>query len=146
MNKLPNSTGQFGLDHSKQFYNQSNKSKSSFSFQHLTEDFVHKTLLSVKSNKASGLHLIPARFLKDGAKLITAPLIHIIQDHSNTQNTKQNRSRELSSSFHSQYCQYNFSRSCLWATQSVSATWQPLKSAPVRFQTLFFHRYMFDLS
>ena len=47
VNKLPTCTGRFGLDHIKQFYNQLNISKSSFSFQHITEDFVHKTLLSL---------------------------------------------------------------------------------------------------
>ena len=71
VNKFPTGTGIFGLDHIKQFYSKSNISKSTFSFQHITENFVHKILLSLNSNKATALDLIPTQFLKDGTKFIT---------------------------------------------------------------------------
>ena len=47
-------------------------------FQPVTEENVFKIIQSLNSNKATGFDKVPPRFLKDGAKFITAPLTYII--------------------------------------------------------------------
>ena len=47
-------------------------------FQPVTEENVLQILQSLNSNKATGLDKVPPRFLKDGAKFITALLTYII--------------------------------------------------------------------
>ena len=47
-------------------------------FQPVTDENVFKILQSLNSNKATGLDKVSPRFLKDGAKFITAPLTYII--------------------------------------------------------------------
>ena len=54
-----------------------NGSKVYVMFQPVTEETVCKILQSLNSNKATGLDKVPPRFLKDGAKFITALLTSI---------------------------------------------------------------------
>ena len=44
----------------------------------MSGDFIFKELLSVNPTKNTGLDDIPARFIKDGAIVITTPITHIV--------------------------------------------------------------------
>ena len=78
LTKLPTGSGKYGFDHGKQYYSNANGSNVSFMFQPVTDENVFNILQSLNSNKATGLDKFPPRFLKDGAKFITAPLTYII--------------------------------------------------------------------
>ena len=75
--KLPTGSGKYGFDHVKRYYSNANGSNVSFMSQPVTEETVFKIIQSLNSNKPTGLDKVPPRFLKDGAKFITAPLIYI---------------------------------------------------------------------
>ena len=76
LKKLPTGSGKYGFDHVKQYYSNANSSKVSLMFQPVTEENVFKILQSLNFIKATGLDKVPPRFLKDGAKFITAPLTY----------------------------------------------------------------------
>ena len=44
----------------------------------LSEDFIFKELVNVNPTKSTGLDDIPARFIKDGAIVLTTPITHIV--------------------------------------------------------------------
>ena len=54
------------------------KSFSNFKLQPVSHKFVYDELKNLNPTKSTGLDKIPARFLKDGACVLTAPLTHII--------------------------------------------------------------------
>ena len=61
----------------KRYYSNANGYNVSFMFQPVTEQTVINIQQSLNSNKATDLDKIPPRFLKDGAKFITAHLTYI---------------------------------------------------------------------
>ncbi len=49
-----------------------------FTLATVSTDFTLRELTKLKTNKSIGPNKLPARFLKDGAKIIAEPLTHII--------------------------------------------------------------------
>ena len=54
------------------------KSKSKFSLNHISTEFVTRQLRGLKTNKAAGLDKISARLLKDSADIISPVLQYLI--------------------------------------------------------------------
>ena len=54
------------------------KSKSKFSLNHVSTEFVTRQLRGLKTNKAAGLDKINARLLKDSADIISPVLQYLI--------------------------------------------------------------------
>ena len=77
MDRLPASTGNYGVGHFSDYYNRLNESSELFDLQQVTVGIVSEILSCLNSSKATGLDNIPARFVKDGSKCIAYPLAHI---------------------------------------------------------------------
>lgn len=54
------------------------KTSQTFKFAEISEEFVHKKLKSLKTNKASGLDQLSPRLMKDSSSLIAKPLALIM--------------------------------------------------------------------
>ena len=54
------------------------KTSQTFEFAEISEEFVHKKLKSLKTNKASGLDQLSPRLMKDSSNLIAKPLALIM--------------------------------------------------------------------
>ena len=67
-----------GNSYVKDYYLKLRVCKDSFAFSLVSEDKVLKYLLKLRSNKATGLDGIPARFIKDSASIVTEPIARII--------------------------------------------------------------------
>ena len=77
VDRLPASTGNYGIGHFSDYYNHLNESSELFDLQQVTVEHVSEILSGLNSSKATGLDNIPARFVKDGSKCIAYPLAHI---------------------------------------------------------------------
>lgn len=75
---LPPSTGKYGLDFVRNFYNGKNVTENQFCLSQVDEDVVQNLLKKVNSCKSTGLDKLPAKFIKEAAPVITRPLTHII--------------------------------------------------------------------
>ena len=78
--KMPTPKGIFNVTSSLfvNLYGKRNPNQYSFTLQTVSEDFVYKELSSLNITKSTGLDEIPARFIKDGAAVLTAPITFII--------------------------------------------------------------------
>ena len=78
--KLPIKTNKYHTDSDtfQKFYDEKGISKDSFHFPPVTAKFVLDELKKLKISKSTGLDMIPARFLKDGARILYKPLNYII--------------------------------------------------------------------
>jgi len=78
--KLPVNTNEFNADSDRiqKFYEEKGISKDSFHFSPVTKKFVLDELNKLKVLKSTGLDMVPARFLKDGARNLYGPLNYII--------------------------------------------------------------------
>ena len=65
-------------DKFRKFYDEKNIPKDSFHFSPVTAKFVLDELKKLQISKSTGLDMIPARFLKDGARISYEPLKYII--------------------------------------------------------------------
>jgi len=78
VSKLPVSLGVYGKQFVDFFYSKKGVFKNSFSFALVSESTVLKYINHLSHSKATGLDVIPARFMMDGAAVIAGPLTHII--------------------------------------------------------------------
>ena len=78
VDKLPPCPGIYGWTHIQSFYKSLNVPSTGFQMSQVTEDSVLKILSSVNPSKATGLDQLSPKFIKDGAKLISSPLAHIV--------------------------------------------------------------------
>ena len=62
----------------KNFYIRRNPVQNSFILQPVSEEFVYKELSSLNVSKSTGLDDLPARFIRDGASVLTSPITFII--------------------------------------------------------------------
>ena len=62
----------------KHFYLNNNLSPNEFILKHITENFVNTELTKLNANKSYGIDGIQARFIKDSASEINAPIAYII--------------------------------------------------------------------
>ena len=78
--KLPDTSGGFVGPFIDTYYSLKGVKNDSFKFTPISEEETLNTehLLNLSSKKATGLYGMPARFIKDGATQITAPITHII--------------------------------------------------------------------
>ena len=76
--KLPDTSGGFVGPFIDTYYSLKGVKKDSFKFTPISEEETLKHLLNLSSKKSTGLYGMPARFIKDGATQITAPITHII--------------------------------------------------------------------
>ena len=77
---LPPSKGLLNTDSDvfKNYYKEKEVESKYFTLSPVTSEFVYKELCKLNPSKSTGLDGIPARFLRDGAKVIKDHLIHII--------------------------------------------------------------------
>lgn len=68
----------YGKDFVNKYYADKGVILNNFSFSLVTENKVYKYPNTLSANKATGLDDIPARFVKDGASIITSPLAHVV--------------------------------------------------------------------
>ena len=78
VSKLPGVSDKFGINFVNSFYRSKNVSAGAFAISPVTEDKVRAILSTLSVNKASGLDLIPSRFLRDSAGVIYSILTHIM--------------------------------------------------------------------
>ena len=80
VNNLPSTSGIYDIFSTKfrNFYRDKGVVQNSFSLKPVSKEFIQKELLNLNTSKSTGLDQIPARFLKDGALLLTKPILHII--------------------------------------------------------------------
>ena len=69
---------EYSKDDVDDFYCNKGVSKNSFSFNVVSEDEIKKLLESLNVHKSTGFDKISARFLKDGANVISCPLTYIM--------------------------------------------------------------------
>ena len=74
--KLPVPTDKFGDHFVSSFYKKLNI-KSNFHFTPTTKETVHKILNNLEASKAPGIDNIKSMFLKDGAKILAAPIAQL---------------------------------------------------------------------
>ena len=75
---LPSPFGVFGYEFCVQFYRKRKVFSPSFSLSFVSRRFIREQLTSLKASKSTGLDGISSRFLKDGADVITDPVLHIV--------------------------------------------------------------------
>ena len=76
--KLPPRLNIYNLEFVRNFYKKQSVEENSYGLTSISEENVCKLLHSMNSKKATGLDNIAARFVKDGANVIAAPVTHII--------------------------------------------------------------------
>ena len=62
----------------KNFYSDKGIIPKSFNFSRVSEEFIYKELCNLDLNESTGIDGIKAKFLKDGANVITPAITHII--------------------------------------------------------------------
>ena len=62
----------------KLFYSTRNVNSATLTLHPVSEDFIFKELLNVNPTKSTGLDDIQAKFIKEGAIVLTAPITHIV--------------------------------------------------------------------
>ena len=80
VSKLPACSNIFSVNSErfKLFYSSRNVNNATFTLHPVSEDFIFKELVNVNPTKSTGLDDIPARFIKDGAIVLTTPITHIV--------------------------------------------------------------------
>ena len=81
VNKLPPSNNIFNVfynDNVRKFYSEKGLIEDSFELLPVGEQFVYNELQKLNVSKGTGLDLIPAKFLKDGAIILFKPLCFMI--------------------------------------------------------------------
>ena len=80
VSKLPTCSNIFSVNSErfKLFYSDRNVNNATFTLHPVSEDFIFKELVNVNPTKSTGLDDIPARFIKDGAIVLTTPITHIV--------------------------------------------------------------------
>ena len=77
--KFPTAPNKFTSQTTKSYYAKISCNVSNdFEFSNVSEDEVKKILLSPDTSKAAGMDQIPAKILRDGAKVLALPLVNII--------------------------------------------------------------------
>ena len=77
--KLPRAPDKFTSQTTKNYYAKTSCNVSNnFEFSNVSEENVKKILISLDTSKAAGMDQIPAKFLRDGAEVLTLPLENII--------------------------------------------------------------------
>ena len=79
-NKLPPSKDFSSADNDgiREFYERKGVRENSFELLPISEQFVLKELRKLNISKSTGLDMIPAKFLKDGAKVLFKPLSYLM--------------------------------------------------------------------
>jgi len=77
LNKLPNSTNNFGTDSINEYYNHLNIRNKDFCFNITSESVVLNLLQNIEPSKSAGIDNINGKFLKDGAILLANPVTKI---------------------------------------------------------------------
>ena len=76
MDLLPNVTGKYtNVDN---YYVKKGVIKNQFKLEVVSEEKIEKLLNKINPSKSTGLDKIPGRFIKDGAKVISSPIAHLI--------------------------------------------------------------------
>ena len=81
VNMLPQSNNTFDVfsnEHVRKFYDEKGVEENSFELVQVGEQFVYNELKKLNALKATGLDLIPAKFLKDGAVILFKPICFMI--------------------------------------------------------------------
>ena len=80
VDKLPPFKDFFSADNGciREFYERKGVRENSFELLPIGEQFVFKELRKLNVSKSTGLDLIPAKFLKDGAKVLFKPLSYLM--------------------------------------------------------------------
>ena len=78
MERLPESVNKFGKSFVNSFYHNKGVVPDSYSFSVVSENKVLGYLNKLSANNATGLDVIPSRFVRDGASIIACPLSHVI--------------------------------------------------------------------
>ena len=76
--KLPVGSGKYTGDFAKEYYKEKGVKLDSFKFSVISESDILKLLLGISPRKATGLDKLPAKFIRDGALPISAPIAHIV--------------------------------------------------------------------
>ena len=77
--KLPMAPNTFTTQTTKNYYTRVSCNVSNdFELSNVSEEIIKKILLSLDTNKATGMGQIPAKFLSDGAEVLALPLRNII--------------------------------------------------------------------
>ena len=72
--KLPKAPNLYTLGKTLLYYNSLGSSKNSFKFSQISEEDMHKYLINLSPNKASGIDNLSGKFLKDGADVLALPI------------------------------------------------------------------------
>ena len=78
VSNLPSVSGIFGHSFCLDFYRQKGISSTLFSLSPVSRVYIRKQLLSLKTDKSTGLDGISSHFLKDGADILVGPVTHIV--------------------------------------------------------------------
>ena len=78
VSNLPSVSGIFGHSFCLDFYRQKGISSTLFSLSPVSRVYIRKQLLSLKTDKSTGLDGISSRFLKDGVDILVGPVTHIV--------------------------------------------------------------------
>ena len=78
VDKLPPVFNLFGFDFCTNFYRRKGIFGPCFTLSPVSRAFIRSQLVSLKTDKSTGLDGIPPRFLKDGADFLVEPIAHIV--------------------------------------------------------------------
>ena len=78
VSKLPGASDKYGKAFVNSFYRNKNVSPGAFEISFVSEDKVRECLSTLPVNKATGLDLIPSRFLRDSVGVTSSILTHVI--------------------------------------------------------------------
>ena len=78
VNKLPQGTSTFGDAHVSSFYQGKGVTPNAFCLKEVNVDNINIILNSMSANKATGLDDLSPRFVKDGARVISPMITHIV--------------------------------------------------------------------
>ena len=77
--KLQRAPNWFASQENKNYYAKTSCNVSNiFEFSNVSEEDIKKILISLDTSKVTGMDQIPAKFLRDGAELLTFPLRNLI--------------------------------------------------------------------
>mgnify|MGYP001795459600 FL=1 len=77
VSKLPPALKIYDTISTKSYYSKLNASTNSFKFNECNKDIIEKILLNFNVSKAAGIDDLNSRFLKDGAEILSTPLMQI---------------------------------------------------------------------
>ena len=78
VSKLPGASDKYGKSFVNSFYRNKIVSADAFAISPVSEDTARASLSTLSVNKATGLDLIPSRFLRDSAEVTCSILTHVI--------------------------------------------------------------------